>query len=198
MCRDAAVEPSCSYYNSSTPGLTRAHAVLYSPQECIHKSLHMPSFCLPIMREKNPPPSYKGHTTFAVLNSTVSATQSSLPNIIHLMSRYSNYHLWPLCIPRCVFTCCPKSSLKHIKIFNKEWIGIFGPFLNKLSQTNCLLLKEAYTKNFGGVILSNKVFGGSFVQQHYPQVNLAVCSLYVWLHHMIRWWQPMFQEVIKV
>lgn len=41
-----------SYYNYSTPGQTTAHAVLYSSQECVHNSFHMPRFCLPIMRQK--------------------------------------------------------------------------------------------------------------------------------------------------
>lgn len=40
------------YYNYSTPGQTKAHAVLYSSQECVHNSFHMPRFCLPIMRQK--------------------------------------------------------------------------------------------------------------------------------------------------
>lgn len=40
------------YYNYSTPGQTEAHAVLYSSQECVHNSFHMPRFCLPIMRQK--------------------------------------------------------------------------------------------------------------------------------------------------
>lgn len=40
------------YYNYSTPGQTKAHAVLYPSQECVHNSIHMPRFCLPIMRQK--------------------------------------------------------------------------------------------------------------------------------------------------
>lgn len=46
------------YYNYSTPGQTKAHAVLYSSQECIHNSFHMPRFCLPIMRQKKGIPFY--------------------------------------------------------------------------------------------------------------------------------------------
>lgn len=46
------------YYNYSTPGQTKAHAVLYSSQECVHNSFHMPRFCLPIMRQKKGIPFY--------------------------------------------------------------------------------------------------------------------------------------------
>lgn len=46
------------YYNYSTPGQTEAHAVLYSSQECVHNSFHMPRFCLPIMRQKKGIPFY--------------------------------------------------------------------------------------------------------------------------------------------
>lgn len=40
------------HYNYSTPGQTKAHAVLYSSQECVHNSFPMPTFCLPVMREE--------------------------------------------------------------------------------------------------------------------------------------------------
>lgn len=40
------------YYNYSSPGQTKAHAVLYFSQECVHNSSHMPRFCLLIMRQK--------------------------------------------------------------------------------------------------------------------------------------------------
>lgn len=40
------------YNNYGTPCQTEAHAVLYSSQECVHNSFHMPGFCLPIMRQK--------------------------------------------------------------------------------------------------------------------------------------------------
>ena len=46
------------YYNYSTPGQTTAHAVLYSSQERVHNSFHMPRFCLPIMRQKKGIPFY--------------------------------------------------------------------------------------------------------------------------------------------
>lgn len=46
------------YYNYSTPGQTKAHAVLYPSQECVHNSFHMPRFCLPIMRQKKGIPFY--------------------------------------------------------------------------------------------------------------------------------------------
>lgn len=46
------------YYNYSTPGQTKAHAVLYSSQERVHNSFHMPRFCLPIMRQKKGIPFY--------------------------------------------------------------------------------------------------------------------------------------------
>lgn len=40
------------HYNYRTPGQTKAHAVLYSSQECVHNSFPMPTFCLPVMREE--------------------------------------------------------------------------------------------------------------------------------------------------
>lgn len=40
------------YYKYSTPGQTEAHAVLYSSQQRVCNSFHMPRFCLTIMRQK--------------------------------------------------------------------------------------------------------------------------------------------------
>lgn len=76
------------YLSCSTPGQTEAHAVLYSSQECIHNSFHMPRFCLPIMRQKKGTQFYNS----ALVEGWTCVSLKFLSN-----EHFAPFGLWPAC-----------------------------------------------------------------------------------------------------
>lgn len=95
------------YYNYSTPGQTKAHAVLYSSQECVHNSFYMPRFSLPIMRQKKGIPFYSSalvkwwtSVSLKFLSNELFCSQSFMTTLylpFHHVIRECSPYLWPLC-----------------------------------------------------------------------------------------------------